>query len=585
VTVVEFIDGAGIRIYGGNEEIGDGGGPLIQLTRPIIDGETITVVQELNGCESVWVQVVDVDCAEQTGGDAQACSADWPAFQHSVVRDANQNHPGTLADPYRVKSLPTAFSAIPASNRWQFTPPVSGGFRAAPMVFNGRVYIGSGGGFLYALDAATGTLDWQYPSAGDPPLTSNFTCNSSSFGIASSAAYARIKNEVDAVIFGAPDKSIGDGEGSGRLFALNAQTGAVIWKSPEIAVLEGSGGSRHEQIGYSSPLVLGRTVYIGIANHCDNPIQNGRVIAVDRDTGNIVGGFSFKATGTRGGGIWSSVGAGFGAIYATTGNVASGNSSEPTPNHGLSFLRLNANTGAIDWKLQPVPFEQDGDPDWASGTTTVNASCGELVVSTMKDGWTYAVRAAPPLDVVWQYPNTGWPFPVATLTVHGDTRYHRAGAAWNDIFFTTMGGADVLNKDDQDQVIGGYTRLHALNICTGPRLRWLLDVPGTASSIVRTATYLSPPSVAGGIVYIGTHQNHLVAVADTSVWPSTSSSCAHSGFDNAACTAAGFALVPKPKVLANVELPGGGGILNEPVLAGGRIYVATTGGHVFMVEP
>ena len=174
--------------------------------------------------------------------------------------------------------------------------------------------------------------------------------------------------------------------------------------------------------------------------------------------------------------------------------------------------------------MQPVPFAEDGDPDWASGTTTVAASCGNLVLSTMKDGWTYAVRADPPLSVFWQFPDTGWPFPVATPTIHGDTRYHRAGAAWNDVFFTTAGGHDVLNKTDQNDVIGGYTRLHALNICAGPRVRWLLDVPGTASSISRSATYLSPPSVAGGIVYIGTHQNHLVAVADTSVWPSTSSS-------------------------------------------------------------
>ncbi len=590
VEVTEFVDGSRIYIYGGAEEIGDGGGALINLTRPIQDGETITVVQELGGCQSSFVYVVDVDCEEATGGDAQACSADWPAFQHSVVRDANQNHPGTLGDPYRVKSLPSTFAAIPAARRWQFTPPSSPErFRSAPMVWNGRMYVGNGNGFIYALDAATGALQWQFPAAGGDPLTSTFTCNSSSIGIASSAAHARIRNAVDVVIFGAPDRSIGAKLGSGRLFALNAQTGAQVWASPELAVLNGTNdgdtGERHEQIGYSSPLVLGRFVYIGIANHCDNPIQNGRVIAVELDTGNIVGGFNFTSTGTRGGGIWSSVGAGFGGIYATTGNTRNGNASEPSPNHGLSFLRLNPATGALEWKLQPVPFDEDGDPDWASGTTSVATSCGNLVLSTMKDGWTYAVQAAPPLSVFWQFPNTGFPFPSGTATVHGDTRYHRAGAAWKDVFFTTAGGVDVVDAQDELKVIGGYNRLHALNICAGNRIRWLVEVPGASAATGTAQTQLSPPSVAGGIVYIGTHQNHLVAIADTSVWPSSSSICAHSGFTNADCAAAGHPIVPRPKILADLTLPGGGGILNEPILAGGRIFVATTGGNVFMVQP
>ncbi len=591
IELTEFVNGSRILIYGDAEEIGDGGGPLVALTRPVKDGETITVVQELGGCISQWVYVVDVNCEEQTGGDALSCSADWPAFQHGVLRDANQNHPGTLADPYRVKSLPADFNSVPASNRWQFTPPNSpAGFRAGPMIFDGRVYVGNGNGFMYAVDAATGSLDWQFPGVSDPALTSNFTCNSSSFGIASSAAYARINNEVDAVIFGAPDKSIGANQGSGRLFALNAQTGAQIWASPELAVVNGttprSTSERHEQIGYSSPLVLGRFVYIGIANHCDNPIQNGQIIAVELATGNIAGSFNFTATGNRGGGVWSSVGAGFGAIYATTGNTrGSDNVTEPSPNHGLSFLRLDLASGAIDWKLQPVPFEEDGDPDWASGTTSIAASCGDLILSTMKDGWTYAVHAAPPLNVFWQFPDTGWPFPVGTPTVHGDTRYHRAGAAWNDIFFTTAGGTDVIAKTNQNDVIGGYNRLHAINICHAPRVRWLLEVPGASPATGTSQTRLSPPSVAGGIVYIGTHQNHLVAIADTSVWPSTSSICEHSGFQNADCTNAGYSLVPRPKILADVVFPGGGGILNEPVLAGGRIFVTTTGGNLFMVQP
>ena len=126
---------------------------------------------------------------------------------------------------------------------------------------------------------------WQYPLAADPALTSSFVCNPSSEGLASSAAIGQIGGQ-DTVIFAAPDKSIGTGLGEGRLFALNTVTGAVIWKSPVIARVTGTTSQSktefHENLGYSAPLVWGNKVYVGVGDHCDNPIQKGRVAAVDR---------------------------------------------------------------------------------------------------------------------------------------------------------------------------------------------------------------------------------------------------------------------------------------------------------------
>ena len=161
------------------------------------------------------------------------------------------------------------------------------------------------------------------------------------------------------VIFGAPDPNAPIAgldpsnvlPGSGRLFALNAATGAVIWKSPVISSLTGltfgSTTELHEQIGYSAPLVFKDRVYVGVGNHCDNPIQRGKVVAVRLGTGAIDSTFSFFGAGPpRGGGVWSSV-AGFGkGIYVTTGNSNIG-LPEPPDNHGLSLLRLDANTGYI----------------------------------------------------------------------------------------------------------------------------------------------------------------------------------------------------------------------------------------------
>lgn len=592
VELTEYVPGSRILVFADGEEVGDGGGPVVALTRPIQEGETVRVVQRMGDCTSGWVYEIDVECG--LGGTDQACSGEWPAFRHNGLRNGRQARASALSDPYRVRDL---------SVRWSFTPPEGRAFRASPIVWNDRVYIGNGNGYLYALDAATGDLLWQYPSADEDPLDSQFHSNPSSFGIASSAAIATIQ-EVDAVIFGAPDPSIGAGLGSGRLFALNAATGDVIWRSPEIAVLDGltsstddAGASleeRHEQIGYSSPLVFRDRVYIGIANHGDNPIQNGRVVAVDLGTGNVVGAFSFQATDSRGGGVWSSVAGGLEGrdVYITTGNTRCWNGGcqpEPSPNHGLSFLRLDATSGAIDWKLQPVPYPMDADPDWAAGPTLTSATCGDVALSTMKDGWAYAVDATDggsgSASVRWQFPPTSVPFSPGDGTVHGDSRYLVPGAAWDEVYVTMAGGWPLERREPEF----GFSRLHALNVCAGSRdrVRWIADVPGT----VEGREYnLGPPTVADGIVFVGTRRGHLVALADPSVWATAESRCSDPDVSVGDCAANGFQVIPEPVTLLDLDLDVSAPsdrILTEPVLAGGRVFVATGGGDgtVYMLEP
>ncbi|MGH7545531.1 MAG: hypothetical protein ACREKI_05040 [Gemmatimonadota bacterium] len=142
-----------------------------------------------------------------------------------------------------------------------------------------------------------------------------------------------------------------------------------------------------------------------MANHCDNPIQRGKVVAVHLRTGAIDGAFSFYGSGPpRGGGVWTSA-AGYGdGIFVTTGNTRRSGQPEPPDNHGLSFLRLDRATGSIDWKWQPVPYDLDFDPDWSAGATVMRATCGDVAVSTMKDGWTWALDAASGPPVRWGFP-------------------------------------------------------------------------------------------------------------------------------------------------------------------------------------
>ena len=591
IEVTGYVPGARILVFANGTEIGDSGPTGVNLSRALVEGDNIIVVQRIGSCESSTVYQIKVECAS-LGSDALACSADWPMFRHSGLRDAQQINASALSDPYQVKKLQV---------KWQFPPsgsPAVGAFRASPVVWKGRVYVPSSDGHVYALDANTGAQLWRYPATG-PALDTAYHSNDSSFGLASSAAIATIERR-DVVIFAGPDRSIGSGLGSGRLFALDAVTGAEVWKSTEIAALTGttqtSTSELHENLGYSSPLVMGNRVYVGIGNHGDNPIQKGRVVAVDLNSGIVVAGFSFSATNTRGGGIWSSLAGGLAGrgVYATTGNARrwnGGSQGEPSTNYSLGLLRLDSANGNLVWKHRPVPFDMDDDPDWASGASLMATACGELAASTMKDGWSYAVRAAPgngtDASVLWQFPPTGFPFTPGDGTAHGDTRYLVPGAAWSGVFITMDGGEQIVSGTQF-----GFNRLHALNACAGRanRVRWIVDVPG----VFATDYQLGPPSVTRGIVYVLTTTGHLVAIADPSVWPSVGSRCSNPAVTNANCLANGFQLVPVPKVLLDIAVSGSGMIRNEPVLVGNRVFVAVSdaaftyasmAGRVFMLEP
>jgi outer membrane protein assembly factor BamB len=519
-------------------------------------------------------------------GQCVADANDWPHYRHDEHRTGAQQARSALSDPARVASLAV---------RWQW-PPTSAGegsFYASPIVIGGRVFIGSTNGRFYSLDAKTGALLWQYPPPPQPAL--NGSCgpvgNVQSFGaygVLSSAS-----QHGNLVIFGAPDPdpSVDDGRGSARLYALDQMSGALVWKSAVLARVNGcthgSTQEQHERLGYSSPLVHGHKIFVGVHDAADSPVQNGKLLAVDADTGAIIPKFVFLATSNRGGGIWNSPAADGDGVMFTTGNTADGVVSEPVPNRGLSMLRVDDESAAIKWQVQPIPFALDNDPDWAAGVSILSGTCGKLAVSVMKDGWSYAI------DVnngacKWQFPATlpasaQCRFPATGAHVHGDTHYKRPAATWKNVVAITAGGEALVSSAG---VSAGYGRLHGLNACASPsqRVRWIADVPHNN----RRGYSLGSPAVTHGVFYIGTDQGHIVALADPAVAPPAYARCSHVLTSVAACTAAGYSLVWAPAVLADVALPDGSsaaGLRNEPAIADGRLFAATTGGHVYMLAP
>ncbi len=403
--------------------------------------------------------------------------------------------------------------------------------------------------------------------------------------------------------------------GSSRLFALNAKTGAIIWKSDVVAEINGdtigSDTEIHQRIHYSPPLIFDNKVYIGVHSY-ENPIQIGRVIAVDLTNGHIASAFQFQAVGTpssppgsvRGGGVWNGAATDGTSVFFTTGNTNrdGGNpplAMEPPPDHGVSMVSVDEDSGKIKWPYKAVPYSADCDADWSAGATVMKTSCGSLIASVQKDGWSYAIDATqgpscPLSGHSWQFPPTtkGCSFPQNSCPSnqnqatadHGDDDYRRPGAAWDDVFVVRTGGESRV----QDGVTAGYSRLHALNACATTehdRVRWIADIPNSSGG----GGSFGATTVTGGIVFVGTNQGHLVVLADPSVTAAAGSRCSNIDYPTAAaCTAAGYSLVPIPKVIANIQIPDGGSLVairNEPVLAEGRVFVGTNKGHVYMLQP
>jgi outer membrane protein assembly factor BamB len=222
------------------------------------------------------------------------------------------------------------------------------------------VYVGSGNGKFWALNATTGAKRWSYTIDGCG--STKGTCR-----IGSSAA---VVNGV--VYFGAHN---------GYIYALNASTGALVWKKK-------LGDPAKGYAIWSSPLVVNGLVYVGVAGADDSPCVQGRVEAMSATTGTSAWTFdtidpSSCPSGTCvGATVWSSPAydPSTNILYITTGNPGS-TCSPKTANavrYPDSILALNANTGQLI-NYRKVNANDTSDHDFGSSpvlhSTSVRNDC------------------------------------------------------------------------------------------------------------------------------------------------------------------------------------------------------------------
>jgi PQQ-dependent dehydrogenase (methanol/ethanol family) len=296
------------------------------------------VVEEL---PVAWVDQGRLTNADAEPGNWMSHGRTWSEQRHSPLDQINDQNVGELG------------------LGWYFDLDTKRGQQASPIVVDGTMYTTSAWSKVQALDAKTGTLKWQY----DPEIAKAWTAKSCC-GVANRGA-AVWKGHVYV------------GTIDGRLIALDAETGELVWEAqttdrnedysitgaPRVAndlVIIGNGGAEYGVRGYVT------------AYHAASGEQAWRFWVVP---GNPEDGFENEtmemAAETWTGEWWTNGGGGtawdsfaydpdLNLFYIGTGNGSPWPRSMRSPGGGdnlflCSIVAVDADTGEYVWHYQTVP--------------------------------------------------------------------------------------------------------------------------------------------------------------------------------------------------------------------------------------
>ncbi|MEO6969776.1 MAG: PQQ-binding-like beta-propeller repeat protein [Chthoniobacterales bacterium] len=306
------------------------------------------------------------------------------AFAVTIATSGAQNWPGYLFDnghsstntlataitPSNASTLVTDWTFVDPQPTMQGQPPA--GLYAGPTVVNGVVYIGSNTGMFYALDEATGAVLWQQLLG----FTSPTTC-SNGHGVTSTATV--VTDPVSGTL------TVYVGGGDGYLYALNAATGAIVFRQYVCDI----GGGTRQNLGFiwASPTIINAKMYLGFASQCDQPLVRSAIKSFDQHTGALLRTFWTLPPGLTGAGVWSTAATDGKSLWFTTGNGATGG-------HSFAIVKLNASNLRFltEW-VAPIGV----DLDWGSSPGlfrgTINGVSTQLVGANQKSGIFYAFDA------------------------------------------------------------------------------------------------------------------------------------------------------------------------------------------------
>lgn len=293
---------------------------------------------------------------------AHAATGDWPTFLGSNARTGYNSTENTIT-PSTAANLKVHWVTKSSTN-------LSG----EPVLANGLLYWGDWKGVEYATNPSTGKQVWATNLGSRPGHCTP------SYGVTGSATFASVS------INGVTTPVVFVSGGTVKVYALNANTGAILWQS--------SLGTVANQFIFGSTAVFNGSVYVGIASEIDCPVVQGQLVQVNASTGTIQHVFNVVPSGCIGGGVWGSptIDEATGMLYFGTGN---GNKCSKPGAYNQSIVELNASTLSLvgSWAVPASDAVTDGD--YGSTPTlfqaTIQGTSHAMVGLENKDGYYYAL--------------------------------------------------------------------------------------------------------------------------------------------------------------------------------------------------
>lgn len=370
---------------------------------------------------------------------------------------------------------------------------------------NGIAYWGSWDGLEHATNARNGRSLWQTQIGQETKAD----CFPKHLGVASSAAIASVE------INGASTLVDFVGGGAGSYYALNAKTGRVIWS-------HFFGSPADGWFMWSSPAVVGGSVYVGIASIGDCPLTPGAVVKLDAATGAVQAQFATVPPGCTGATVWGSpaIDAATGDVYVTTGNDSGYCDGQPEP-YAQALLQLSPDLSLISaWR---IPDDQQVvDSDFGTSPTLFTARIGgserKLVGAANKNGVYYAfVRGEIANGPVWETKTITTNGEMVSSSAFDGRRVYVAGST------TVIGGHKCQGSvRAADPSTGAFAWSDCLRggdnyaaVTVTPGVVWasvgsiLYGLRSTTGQVLFSrqeasgAYYYAPPSFADGAMFIG----------------------------------------------------------------------------------
>src|SRR5260221_3925299 len=418
--------------------------------------------------------------------------AGWNGWGVDTANTRFQEHSGLAADQVPKLKL-----------KWAFGFPGTSVAYAQPAVVGGRVFVGSGSGQIYSLDAATGCTYWSF----EPEM-----------GVRSAISIGSIAGGKDAAYFG---------DLAAMVYAVDASTGKLLWKrhvddNPMARVT-------------GSPVLFEGRLYVPVASVEEASAMSatyecckfrGSIVALDAATGKQIwksysvldpakptkkskAGTQFY--GPAGAAIWSAptVDAKRKLIYAATGNSYT----DVDISTSNAILAIDMDSGRLKWASQVLARdnfvigcrpERDGcpaeiGPDLDFGSSPILrtlANRKQVILAGQKSSTLYGMDPEQRGKVLWQIKlgqgsalgGIEWGFGAdsANAYVAVSDRISRAG---------TQGGLHAIRMEDGEKL---WSKMPAKLDCE-PRAKGCNSAQSAAVSVIP------------GVVFSGSVDGHLRA--------------------------------------------------------------------------